>query len=168
MADLWPLSGLKVETEATFAQKSIPLGMHSGRVDVKGRLKVPVEVEDYLKGERLFVTSFDGKVGRIYPLPLWLENAKLLFDDMEDPEGAEALSLMADKYGASATLDAEGRVLLPTILRRKMGIENKPVQLRYYQGAIHIMSMDLFEEMDRQAEEQAADKLKTFRRKGLK
>ena len=144
-----------MQTEAISAQKLTPLGMHSGRVDDKGRLKVPVEIEDYLKGERLFVTSFDGKVGRIYPLPLWLENAKLLFDDMEDPEGAEALSLMADKYGASATVDAQGRILLPTLLRRKMGIENQPVQLRYYQGAIHILSTGMFEHMDRQAEEQA-------------
>lgn len=157
-----------MESQAIPAQKPIPLGMHSGRVDDKGRLKIPVEIEEFLKGERLFVTSFDGKVGRIYPLPLWLENAKLLFDDMEDPEGAEALSLMADKYGASATVDAQGRILLPTLLRRKMGIENQPVQLRYYQGAIHILSSDLFEEMDRQAELQAPEKLKTFRRKGLK
>lgn len=168
VAEIWPLSGLKVQTEVNPSPKPTPLGMYPARVDDKGRLKLPVDIEEFLKGERLFVTSLDGRVGRIYPLPVWQENEKILFNDMDDPEGAEDLHMMADKYGSAAQVDPQGRVLLSPVLRRKMGVENQPVQLRHYQGVIHIYNAETYDEKERRAEVNAPDALKTFRRKGIK
>lgn len=107
-------------------------------------------------------------MGRIYPLPVWQKNEELLQNDLENPEWAEDVSLTADKYGADAEVDGQGRVLMPALLRRKMNVENQPVYLRHYQGAIHVYSASLYEESEKRAEENLDEKVKVFRKKGLK
>jgi MraZ protein len=50
-------------------------GNHPTRVDEKGRLKLPAEFkrvsEEKAYGTKFFITSRDGKVAEIYPLPEW-------------------------------------------------------------------------------------------------
>lgn len=125
-------------------------------------------MERFLKGQELFVTSLDGRIGRIYPLPLWQKQEQLLADDTENPKWADDLMLTADKYGGAADVDGQGRVMVPTTLRRKMGIENQPVKLRHFNGVILIYSETAFEEDDQRAETNQEEKVDAFRRKGLK
>ena len=77
-----------------------------------------MDTEKFLKGERLFITSFDGRIARIFPLSVWQKMETLLFEDRENPEWAADLSLTADKFGGDAEVDAQGRVLMPALLRR--------------------------------------------------
>ncbi len=157
-----------MEDEVKSPLREAPRGIHNGHVDDKGRLKLPVALDRFLKGQRLFITSLEGRIGRIYPLPLWQENEKLLFEDLEDPEGAEDLSFTADKYGDYAEVDSQSRVLLPAPLRRKLGIENATVQLREFKGVIHILSSEVYDQKDRRAVDGLDEKVKKFGRKGIK
>ncbi len=145
-----------------------PRGIYPARVDDKGRLKLPVSFERFLNGQKLFVTTMDERMARIYPLPVWQENERVLFGELDDPDGAEDLSFLANKYGADAEVDGQGRVLIPPDLRRALEIENQPVFLDYYQGAVNVYSKAVYEDRERRAKENREEKLRAFRKKGLK
>lgn len=149
-----------------------PRGFFSAHVDDKGRLKLPVDVQQYLGAigdDQLFVTSVDDRIARIYPISVWKVNEKVLeVLATEDPEAADALAFIANDYGAEAKVDPQGRVTLPTDLRRALTLENQEVRLDCSQGAINIYSKAEYEARKRQAKEKLADKLKTAKLKGFK
>ena len=89
-------------------------------------------------------------------------------NDKEHPKWADDLMLTAEKYGGLAEVDGQGRVMVSTTLRRKMGIENQPVKLRHFNGLVLIYSESAFEEDGQRAETNPEEKVDTFRRKGLK
>jgi DNA-binding transcriptional regulator/RsmH inhibitor MraZ len=102
-----------------------PHSIAQASVDVKGRLKLPAEFLEYLealKVTRVFITTFDLRLARIYPMRVWEVNEKL-FEDSSDP-AAERLALLAKAYGGNAEIDKSGRVLLPAQLREALDLEN--------------------------------------------
>ena len=113
-----------------------PRGFFSAHVDDKGRLKLPVDVQQYLGAigdDKLFVTSVDDRIARIYPISVWKGNEKVLEAlATEDPEAADALAFIANDYGAEAKVDSQGRVTLPTDLRRALALENQEVRVDCY------------------------------------
>ena len=133
-----------------------PRGFFSAHVDDKGRLKLPVDVQQYLVAlgdERFFVTSVDGRTARIYPISVWKGNEKVLEAlAMEDPDAADALAFMANDYGAEAKVDPQGRVTLSTDLRRALALENQEVRLDCSQGAINVYSKAEYEAQLKNAE----------------
>ena len=95
-------------------------GNHPARVDDKGRLKVPngfrTIVESHF-GPELFVTSVTGEYVRVYPMAVWLEIERKL---AEVPSASPAKQRFLDRvnfFGQVVTMDRQGRVLLPQILR---------------------------------------------------
>ena len=154
--------------EAKPATIDPPRGTYPARVDEKGRLKLPVNFERFLAGQKLFVTTWDERIAKIYPLPVWQENERLLFEDTENPEAAEDLSFIANKYGADAEVDGQGRILMPTDLRRELGIENQAVFIGFFNGVVNVYSKPVYEELEGRAKEKRAEKIGAFRRKGLK
>ena len=157
-----------MEEEVKSTLPDPPRGIYPARVDDKGRLKLPVNFERFLSGQPLFVTTWDGRMARIYPLPVWQENERLLDQENEDPEAAEDLGFLANKYGADADVDSQGRVLMPTDLRRDLGLEGQPVFIDYSNGAVNVYNKAIYEEREQRAKENRAEKLRTFRKKGLK
>jgi MraZ protein len=149
-----------------------PRGFFSAHVDDKGRLKLPVELQQYFTAvgdEKYFVTSVDDRIARIYPISVWKVNEKVLEDlAIEDPDAAEALAFVANDYGAEAKVDPQGRMTLPTDLRRALAIENQEVRLDCSQGAVNIYSKAEYEARKVRAKDMLADKLKTARMKGFK
>jgi MraZ protein len=149
-----------------------PRGFFSAHVDEKGRLKLPVDVQTFLGGfgdDKLFVTSIDDRTARIYPISVWRVNEKVLESlATEDPDAADALAFVANDYGAEAKLDPQGRVTLPTDLRRALSIENQEVRLDCTQSAINIYSKAEYEARKRQSRDKLADKLKVAKLKGFK
>jgi MraZ protein len=137
-------------------------------VDEKGRLKLPVNFQEFIGGEKLFATSLDGRIARLYPISVWLANEKTLSDLTDDPDAAEHIAFIADHYGADSEVDSQGRVLLPTLLRRELKLENEQVWLQCFQGAINVYGKEIYEEQERRARENLADKLKLAKQKGLK
>ena len=95
-------------------------GNHPARVDEKGRLKIPngfrVLVEQQY-GAELFVTSVTGEYVRVYPMAVWLEIERRL---AEVPSANPSKQRFLDRvnfFGQTVTMDKQGRVVLPQLLR---------------------------------------------------
>ena len=95
-------------------------GNHPTRVDEKGRLKLPAEFKrraDEMYGPQFYITSKDGKRAEIYPLKEWERiEAKLAAIPSMTPERKRFLDV-TNYYGQMAEMDAQGRLLLPQLLR---------------------------------------------------
>jgi MraZ protein len=140
-------------------------------VDEKGRLKLPAPFQQYLGrlGEqKVFITSFDVRTARIYPISVWRDNEKFFDDFAEDPEIAEDVAFTANDLGADSELDGQGRLLVPQELRRSLGIENQPVWLDCYRGRINVYSKQVYEERKSRASQGLAEKVRALEKKGLK
>jgi MraZ protein len=151
--------------------KRPPLGIYTSRCDDKGRVRLPREFEEYLKtlpDQEFFITTLDGRIGRIYPISVWMENERILAEDTEDPEAAEDIAFMAHHWGSVSTVDGQGRVLAPPDLRRELGIENDKVYLRFYNGAIDIYSEAVSKQRLQHATEAIPSKLPELKKRGLK
>jgi MraZ protein len=148
-----------------------PLGIFQARCDDKGRLKLPASFFEYLKAlgvEKVFITTVDMKLARIYPKRVWESNQNLLENAGDDAEIAEDVAFIANLYGGDAEIDAQGRILVPTELRRALEIEAQPVWLDYYNGRINVFGKKVYEERMQRAMVNLADKVKTLQKKGLK
>jgi len=128
--------------------------MYPGRLDEKGRLKVPATFQQYfnaLREKKLFVTSLDRRIAQIYPMAVWRENEKFFDSYREDPQLARNVAFNAADLGAEAEMDAQGRILFPPELRRELGIENQSVRLHAYRHHIEIFSEQLYEQRKQEA-----------------
>jgi MraZ protein len=161
-----------VEDQPKASPVEPPRGFFTAHVDEKGRLKLPVDVQTFLGGfgdDTLFVTSIDDRIARIYPISVWKGNEKILEQlATEDPDAADSLSFVTNDYGAEAKVDPQGRLTLPTDLRRALAIENQEVRLDCSQSAINVYSKAEYEARKRQAREKLADKLKVAKLRGFK
>ena len=148
-----------------------PLGIFTAKCDEKGRLKLPAEFVAYLKTldvEKVFITTVDMKIARIYPKRTWESNQNLFENAGDDAEIAEDVAFIANLYGASSEIDGNGRVLVPTDLRRKLELESQTVWLDYYNGAINAFGKSVYEERMQRATVNLPDKVKALRKKGFK
>ena len=95
-------------------------GNHPARIDDKGRLKVPNGFRTIVEsqyGPELFVTSVSGEYVRLYPMAVWLEiERKLAAVPSSHPSKARFLDHV-NFFGQVVTMDKQGRVVLPQLLR---------------------------------------------------
>lgn len=95
-------------------------GNHPARVDDKGRLKIPNGFRSLVEtqyGPELFVTSVTGEYVRLYPMAVWLEiERKLASVPSANPSKQRFLDRV-NFFGQVLTLDKQGRILIPTLLR---------------------------------------------------
>jgi MraZ protein len=95
-------------------------GNHPARVDDKGRIKVPNGFRTLIEsqfGAELFVTSVTGEFVRLYPMAVWLEiERKLAAVPSTNPSKLRFLDRV-NFFGQVVTMDRQGRVVLPQILR---------------------------------------------------
>ena len=101
-------------------------GNSPATVDEKGRLKLPstfkADLEAFAKGEgggssRHYLTSLDGRSARLYPLPVWESiEARLAQVPGTNPAKRRFLEVSA-YYGSEVEPDAQGRFVIPPILR---------------------------------------------------
>jgi MraZ protein len=146
-----------------------PHSIAQASVDEKGRLKLPAEFLEYLealKVTKVFITTFDQRLARIYPIEVWKVN-QALFENSTD-SAAERLLLLAKAYGGDAEIDKSGRVLLPATLREALGLEKQPVWLDVFHGRINVVSKKIHDERMQLAQANMADDLKTLEKLGLK
>jgi MraZ protein len=95
-------------------------------VDDKGRLKLPstfkADLEAFAAGEgggglRHYLTSLDGRGARLYPLAVWEAiEARLALVPATNPAKRRFLEVTA-YYGSEVEPDAQGRFVIPPILR---------------------------------------------------
>jgi MraZ protein len=128
-----------------------PRGMYPGRIDEKGRLKLPSAFQQYfaaLRERKLFVTSLDHRTAQIYPMQVWRGNEKFFL-------------------GAETEMDGQGRISFSVELRRDLGIEDKPVRLYAYRGRIEVLSEEIYEQRKREAAKTTTDDVRTLEAAGL-
>lgn len=95
-------------------------GNHPARIDDKGRLKVPNGFRTAIEsqwGQELFVTSVTGEFVRLYPMAVWLEiERRLAAVPSTHPSKLRFLDRV-NFFGQVSSLDRQGRVLIPQLLR---------------------------------------------------
>src|SRR5258705_2239414 len=101
------------------------MGHSPAKVDEKGRLKIPANFRKLIEeqhGSDCFITSMDGERALIYPMPVWYAFQGRL---SKVPSTSTAKTKLLEKvnyFGHVGTIDAQGRVLIPAILRNVAGI----------------------------------------------
>jgi MraZ protein len=95
-------------------------GSAPARLDEKGRLKVPnlfrQQIEDAF-GPEFFVTSLHGKEVLLYPLAMWRALEEKLAALPAIHRAKNKFLERVNYFGQDATMDGQGRVLVPQILR---------------------------------------------------
>ncbi len=93
------------------------LGQYTYTLDGKGRVTIPAAFRKALDGEKVVVTRGLDRCLTLYPLGVWQEiAAKVNALPITDPKG-RALRRLLFADAVDATLDRQGRLLLPERLR---------------------------------------------------
>jgi transcriptional regulator MraZ len=105
-------------------------GSAPAKIDDKGRLKIPTDFrrtleEDY--GPELFVTSIHGDAALIYPLPVWEQIEQRLRAMPSTNQTRNRFLERVNYFGQQLRLDAQGRLVLPQILRDAAGMTGEVV-----------------------------------------
>ncbi len=135
-------------------------GTQTGNVDEKGRLKLPAKVrqrfENQYEDRDVFITSLDGKVVKLFPMREWeaaetrLSEKSTESKDM-DGEVKDKILFQANKYGSEESLDNQGRVLVPAVLRETAGMSGE-VKILWSSNHILVLSGSQFDKVSEQKE----------------
>ncbi|HKR65435.1 MAG TPA: division/cell wall cluster transcriptional repressor MraZ [Thermoanaerobaculia bacterium] len=109
---------------------NVLMGHSPAKIDEKGRLKVPATFRKIIEeryGSECFITSTDGEHAMVYPLPVWFEFQSRLAKVPSTSQSKMKLLQRVNYYGQVATMDAQGRVLIPQVLRTEAGITDDVV-----------------------------------------
>ena len=107
-------------------------GNHPARVDEKGRLKLPAEFKrraDEVYGPNFYITSTDGKRASIYPIREWEKIEEKLAAVPSMNQAKKKFLDVTNYYGQMAEMDAQGRLLIPQILRESAKASGEVVVL---------------------------------------
>jgi MraZ protein len=142
--------------------------MYPGRLDEKGRLKLPMVFHRYLESlpeKTLFVTTLDLRTAAIYPIAVWRKNEELLRACHEDT--GHAVLFVGHQYGSETEMDGQGRILCNGDLRRAVKLDGNELHLCTYRGHIEILPDEVYRETRRQAEAVAESSLTSLWKNGL-
>jgi MraZ protein len=105
----------------------------SAKIDQNGRLKIPADLLVVFKesGAEFFITSEDGESVRIYPLQSWKEIEKRLMRLCLHSRSMRNLLTRTKYFGQAVTIDKQGRVLIPAILREAAQMKGEVDVLDY-------------------------------------
>jgi len=148
-----------------------PRGMFPGRLDDKGRLKVPAALQKYFESlpeKKLFVTSLDRRTAAIYPIAVWRTIEEFFDNYNDDPDAAANISFNANHLGSEVEMDAAGRILFNSELRRVVKLESTGLHLYSYRGHIEVLTDDIFNEREQNATTNASTNLTVLLKAGLR
>ncbi|MEM6793816.1 MAG: division/cell wall cluster transcriptional repressor MraZ [Acidobacteriota bacterium] len=100
-------------------------GSSAAKIDDKGRLKLPTEFRRPLAdtyGNEVFITSVSGDSALVYPLPVWEEIERKLAEVPSSSQAKQRYLARVNYFGQQLRLDAQGRGVVPAILREKARI----------------------------------------------
>ncbi len=140
-------------------------------VDTKGRMTLPVEFKEYLTrlgDTKVFITTTDLKLIKIFPLSTWNDNENFFEKLTEDAARAERIRFIANDYGADSGIDSNGRLLMPQQLRDHFGLENTQVRIECQKGFFRVYTQKHYEEYKRQAEQTLEEDNAALIAKGMK
>src|SRR5712692_2121588 len=105
-------------------------GTVSVKVDDKGRLKLPAFLkerldEKYGAGSEYFVTSLTGRTVHIYPIAEWERYEQTIAQAPAFDKTKVKFVFTTNRFGAEATVDEQGRLLIPGKLRDAAGMKGE-------------------------------------------
>ena len=146
--------------------------MFSAKMDDKGRMKLPTVFQQHflkLDEGRLFITSLDARIGRIYSISAWRENVVRFENYTEDPVALQNLMFNAQDLGAEAKIDDQGRVTLNTELRKELKLAaGAELHLYAYKDCVEFLTDELYQEKRRLARSNASDNVRKLEGAGMK
>ncbi len=105
-------------------------GSAPAKIDDKGRLKIPTIFRRTMEeryGREVFVTSVLGDSVLLYPLPVWEEFEERLSQLPATDRVKRRFLERVGYYGQQTQLDAQGRVVVPQILRESSAMTGEVV-----------------------------------------
>ncbi|HVT43026.1 MAG TPA: division/cell wall cluster transcriptional repressor MraZ [Thermoanaerobaculia bacterium] len=108
------------------------MGHAPATVDDKGRIKIPTAFRRVIEeryGADCFITSLDGERAMIYPLAVWEDFQSRLARVPATSMAKSRLLERANYFGQLGTMDSQGRLLVPAVLREVAGITSDVVVL---------------------------------------
>jgi MraZ protein len=117
---------------------------------------------------KVFVTTLNGSTARIYPISVWLQTENMLEEAGEDADVREDVAFVAFHFGADSEIDPQGRVLVPTDLRRALKLENEQVYLRCFKQRIDVIGREVYEQRLTKAMEGLGEQLQGLEKRGLR
>jgi len=157
-------------SEIAISKPEPPFGIRQASVDDKGRLKFPVEYLEYLAAQgikKLFCTTLDLKLARLYPIEVWRRNEKLFREGGAHKQAVNRMVFLAEAHGDAADVDSAGRILLPAKLREVLGLEKQPVFLRIFNDRIDLLTKKAYDDQMTVSTANAAGDLETLEALGL-
>ena len=107
-------------------------GSAPAKIDDRGRLKVPTDFRRSLEesyGLDVFVTSIRGDCAHLYPLAVWHEVEQMLSELPRTSSAKRRFLERVSYFGQEGTLDAQGRIVIPQILRESAEMVGEVVVL---------------------------------------
>jgi len=153
------------------APVELPRGRFPGRLDDKGRLKLPAAFAQFfnsLPERKLYLTSLDRRIAQLYPIAEWRANEKFFDSFQDDPQAAQNIAFNAADLGADVEMDGQGRITVHPDLRRELAMEGQELHLIAYKGHVQVMTETRYQEQKRQATERTSEDLTTLKRAGLR
>ena len=123
-------------------------GNNPATVDEKGRLKIPSAFKaelDEKYGQDFFVTSLDGKSVWVYPLPEWIKIEEKLAPLPSMNKAKKHFLDRTNYWGQAARADAQGRILIPALLRESAGVQGE-VAVMGHEERLEVWSMERLRE----------------------
>ena len=113
-------------------EPAVLMGHAPAKVDDKGRLKIPAGFRKVIEekyGADCFITSTDGERALIYPMGVWYDFQGRLAKVPSTSQAKAKLLERVNYFGQTSTIDPQGRVLVPAVLRSVAGIADDVVVL---------------------------------------
>ncbi len=95
-------------------------GSQQAKVDEKGRLKLPSDFKKLVDAQNVtqfYITSMDGKIAEIWPLPEWEKREKQMNGSSTMEDAVQTYLDWTSHYGSQVEIDSQARLLLPQRLR---------------------------------------------------
>lgn len=118
------------------------------KIDDKGRLKIPTDFRRHLEerwGPDLFVTSVLGDSAMIYPLPVWEEIEDRLASMPSTDRTTSRYLERVSYFGQQVKMDAQGRIVVPQILRESAEIVGEEVVVSAQINHLVVWNRERFE-----------------------
>ncbi|MEJ2007365.1 MAG: division/cell wall cluster transcriptional repressor MraZ [Acidobacteriota bacterium] len=103
-------------------------GNYPATVDAKGRLKIPTAFKSHLEvsfGHDFYATSLDGQSVRVYPFSVWRDIEEKLAALPSMNKSKRKLLDRVNYWGQAVQMDAQGRILIPALLRESAGMQGE-------------------------------------------
>lgn len=137
------------------------IGTYEVTVDQKGRFALPVGLRKQI-GEQsnLLVMNrgFDGKIN-MYPMEAWLKVQQNMEALDEFDEESRKLKELILGTASAVEIDNNGRVLLPPILKRILGEDNRDIVITSNPSMFHIWRADKYYAMMNDTSDQEFSRL---------